>query len=71
MASQISKRSYPSLKHWRESQRWTQDEAARFLGINQGYYSKLERGEMYASKKLGARISVLASVPLENVLGLA
>ena len=65
------KRIYPDLKRWRVSHGWSQDEAARFLGINQGYYSKLERGEMFASKRLGKRISELANVPLEQVLGIA
>lgn len=65
------KRIYPDLKHWRDDHGWSQEEAARILGINQGYYSRLERGEMFASKRLGKRISETACVPLEQVLGLA
>lgn len=64
-------RIYPSLKAWREEADLTQEAAAQILGVSQAYYSKLEQQQAYAGKKLGKRISELARVPLENVLGIA
>jgi DNA-binding XRE family transcriptional regulator len=37
-------RSYPDLATWRNDRKWTQQEAADFLGITQSKYSRLERG---------------------------
>lgn len=65
------KRIYPNLKAWRDAHGFTQEEAARALGISQGYYSKLEQQEEFAGKRLGKVISGRASIPLETVLGLS
>lgn len=40
-----------ALKHWRRQYRFTQTEAAQFLGCSQGTYSKLENGKLKPTLK--------------------
>jgi transcriptional regulator with XRE-family HTH domain len=64
-------RIYPSLRAWRREQRLTQEAAAEFLGVSQGFYSKLERGAQFPDRLNAKRISDQAGVPLEAVMGLS
>lgn len=42
--SKVKFRSYPDLATWRNDRRWSQRQAADYLGITQSKYSRLERG---------------------------
>ena len=63
-------RTYPTLKAWRLGTQRNQVDAARFLGISQAFYSKLERGVQFPDRLNAKMISEKAQVPLETVLGL-
>jgi transcriptional regulator with XRE-family HTH domain len=65
-----SNRIYPTLKAWRLGARLNQAEAARILGVSQGFYSKLESGKGYPDRRNAKAISEKAGVPLEPLLGL-
>ena len=61
---------YPTLKAWRDSRKWTQQEAADFLNITQGHYSRLENGKAPRSQD-APTLSRKTGVPLEALLGAA
>ena len=65
------KRIYPNLAAWRDGERLNQEQAALKLGVSQGYYSRLERGESYPHRLLAREIAEKTGVPLECVLGVA
>lgn len=65
------KRPYPSLKQWRDACGFDQDEAAEYLGMSQGYYSRVERQLQAPKPPLAKAISDKTGVPLETVLGVA
>jgi transcriptional regulator with XRE-family HTH domain len=64
-------RIYPTLRAWRQGERLNQAEAAEILGVSQGFYSKLERGQQFPDRRNAKLISDRAGVPLETVLGLS
>ena len=64
-------RPYPNLELWRQAQRLSQREAAKFLGISQTYYSRLERRTQAAPGKRAKVIMDLTGVPLEVLVGAA
>ena len=63
-------RPYPSLKAWRTAKGWSQQEAANFLGVSQGQYSKLENGHPPRSKDL-RDLMAKTGVPIEVLVGVA
>lgn len=64
-------RSYPDLKTWRRAQRYTQEEAAAYLGISQTFYSRLERGIFWPGRATAKRLMERTGVALETLLGVA
>ncbi len=64
------KRSYPSLKAWRDANQLTQREAARILGISQPSYCRLETGQYYPPRDLVKQIVEVANIPLELLFNL-
>lgn len=70
MGSAQTVRPYPSLKAWRDAKDWTQQEAADFLGISQGQYSKLENGRTPRSRDL-RDLMAKTGVPIEVLVGAA
>ena len=72
MASQNSHhRTYPTLKAWRHAHGLTQIDAAAKLGIEQGSYSKIERGRRVPRRDLLERIARETHVPLESLVGVS
>lgn len=66
-----SARTYPTLKAWRKAQRIRQNEAAKRLGVSQGYYSRLERQIKFPHAHTAKVITDKTGVPLETLLGIA
>lgn len=64
-------RPYPDLKAWRVAQGLSQQQAADFLGISQGYYCRLETRSQTARGKLAAAIMGKTGVPIEVLVGAA
>lgn len=64
-------RPYPNLKTWRSANTLNQREAARKLGISQGFYSRLETGFQPAHARTAKTISERTGVPIEILLGLS
>lgn len=62
---------YPSLNAWRDGERLNQEAAAKKLGVTQGYYCRLEKGQSFPSRLLAKTISTETGVPLETILGVA
>lgn len=60
-----------SLKEWREARDLKQRDAARKLGISQGYYSKLELGIQTPRPKLAKRLMQRTGLALEVLMGIA
>lgn len=60
-----------SLKAWRERRTMTQRAAARFLGVTQGYYSKLENQNVAPRPAIAKRLTEKTGVPLASLLGIA
>lgn len=70
MAKSI-KRPYPDLKTWRDAQGMNQREAAKYLGISQTFYSRLERRAQAMSGKQAKDAVAKTGVPLEILVGAA
>lgn len=64
-------RPYATLKAWRQARQCSQHEAAAFLGISQGFYSKLERRSQALRGPAAKRIMQKTGVPLEILVGAA
>lgn len=64
-------RPYPNLKTWRRANTLNQRDAAKKLGISQGFYSRLETGFQPPHAKTAKIISDRTGVPLETLLGLS
>lgn len=62
-------RPYPNLADWRQARRWTQQQAADFLGISQAFYSKLERRTHNLRGKQAKRVMERTGVPIEILVG--
>jgi len=60
-----------SLEDWRWTARIKQKDAAAKLGVSIGYYSRLERRELYPHRNLAKIISAETGIPIMNLLGLA
>ena len=60
-----------SLYAWRLSRGWSQQQAARHLGISQGYFAKLEQGRQTPRPTIAKRLTVKTGVPLDVLLGIA
>jgi len=59
------------LAAWRRAQGFTQHEAADYLGISQGYYSKLELKGAAPRKKILKGLTQATGVPVEELMGIA
>jgi transcriptional regulator with XRE-family HTH domain len=55
------------LRTFRESKHWNQAEAAKRLGVTQGYFSQLERGQKKMSPALEAKLVALGGLPPESL----
>jgi transcriptional regulator with XRE-family HTH domain len=66
-----SKRTYPTLKAWREATGLNQREAAQILGTTQTTYSRFERQARAPKPERAKAISQKTGVPFESVLGVA
>lgn len=64
-------RPFPDLLTWRTTRRLSQAEAARFLGISQTTYGRLERRVRAARGKRAKAIMEKTGVPLEILVGAA
>ena len=62
---------HSSLAAWRRAQGFDQSEAAQFLGITQGTYSKLERHLMAPRPELLRTLTERTGVPIDELLGIA
>lgn len=60
-----------SLRAWRQSQGFTQQEAADYLEISQAYYSKLERHEQAPRRDMAKGLVERTGVPLDELMGIA
>lgn len=67
----VSARPYPDLKSWRRAYGYSQDQAAKILGISQTYYGRLERRIQTATGKRAKQIMDVTGVPLEVLVGAA
>lgn len=56
------------ISSWRGDLGWTQERAAKYLGVGYSLYSKLERGARIPSLTLAARIQEMAGVPAASWL---
>lgn len=64
------KKTYRNLRAWREATFERQMDAAAFLSLNQGHYSKLERGLQAPRPQHAKAISAKTGVPIESLLGI-
>lgn len=62
---------HSSLLAWRTAQGYGQHEAARYLGISQAYYSKLETHSAAPRPEILKRITERTGVPLDELMGIA
>lgn len=65
------RRAYPTLADWRNEQGWSQERAAQYLGVDQAYYSRIERRLRSPRPQRAKAISKATGVPLESILGIA
>lgn len=65
----VTVRSYPNLRLWRNDRKWSQQEAAEYLGISQTAYSRLERGVVATSGRRAKVIRDKTGVPLDVLVG--
>ena len=56
------------IKGFRKAKKLTQAEAAELIGVTQGYWGKIERGEAKMTIELLARLSRALNVPIEKLL---
>ena len=64
-------RPHSSLKAWRDWHGFSQHEAAKFLGISQSYYSKLEAHDQSPRKNMAKNLTARTGVPVDELMGLA
>ena len=67
----MKRRTYPTLKAWRDELGLSQREAARRLRVSQPVYSRIENRVRAPKPRVAKFISEQAGVPLESVLGIA
>lgn len=60
-----------NLRAWRVGRRLNQRAAARFLGVTQGYYSKLENQVVAPRPVIAKRLAEKTGVSLASLLGIA
>lgn len=65
----ITARSYPTLKHWRDANELSQQQAAKTLGISQSTYTLLERKKRFVKGERAKTIMEITHVPLEVLAG--
>lgn len=65
------KKSFASLKAWRDELALNQRDAALVLGLSQSGYAKLEIGHRIPRPKKAKVISKKTGVPFENLMGVA
>jgi transcriptional regulator with XRE-family HTH domain len=65
----LTSRSYPDLKTWRTASGLTQIEAAKLLGITQGYYGRLELKQKTTTGKRAKGMTEVTGVPIEVLVG--
>lgn len=62
---------HSSLAAWRKAMGFNQREAAVFLGITQGYYSKLEKKVQTPRKGILRDLTERTGVPVDELMGIA
>jgi transcriptional regulator with XRE-family HTH domain len=60
-----------NLLAWRTGREWSQRDAARLLGVTQGYYSKVENQIVAPRPKIAKRFTEKTGVPLASIMGIA
>lgn len=60
-----------TLAEWRDRQGLNQSDAAKILGISQGYYNRLERRIQVPRRTILKRIAVRTGVPVADLMGVA
>lgn len=65
----IPNRPYPDLLTWRTAGERNQREAARFLGMSQATYSRLERRARFLKGTRARHVMQKTGVPLEVIVG--
>lgn len=60
-----------SLKAWRRAKGFTTREAARHLGISQGFYQKIETRKAFPRPTIAKSLTDQTGVPLDELLGIA
>lgn len=58
------------LRHWRHTNRWTQERLAEALGYEVSYVAKIERGRRRPTEQFVARLADVASMPKQELLQL-
>lgn len=58
-----------SLREWRDDKQMTTEQAAKRLGISQGYYSHLENGTRCPSGTMAKRLHHKTQVPIPALVG--
>ncbi len=64
-------RPHSSLAAWRRAHGFSQHDAARFLGISQSYYSKLETHEQSPRRAMMKTLTAKTGVPVDALMGLS
>lgn len=58
------------LRHWRHTNRWTQERLAEALGYEVSYVAKIERGRRRPTEQFIARLAEVAAMPKQELLRL-
>lgn len=62
---------HSSLVAWRKASGFTQRQAAKYLGISQSYYYKLEAKQQQPRPRKLKTIADLTGVPVDELMGIA
>jgi XRE family transcriptional regulator, regulator of sulfur utilization len=57
-----------SVRHWRESRAWTQEQLAARAGLNRTFVGEIERGACIASILTAEKLAQALDVPLALLL---
>jgi len=65
------RRIYRTLKEWRKAQGFTSRQAAQYLRVSQGTYSRVENRKQVPRREVIETWVDQTGVPLESIMGLA
>lgn len=67
----IRVKPHSSLRSWRTTMKFTQRQAADYLGISQSYYSKLEAKAQSPRRTIMRELTEKTGVPVDALMGIA